>query len=79
MWSFMASVFIFIGLVFVLGLWQRRTRQHVQNAAKTVDQQISAAAEVAQRRHVQRFGRASTDLQIHALNGASSGHIHSKP
>lgn len=69
MWSFAASVGIFAVLVLVLAMWQRRSRQDARNATQTVDQQISAAAEIAQRRHVQRFGRASTDLQIQALNG----------
>lgn len=69
MWSFLASVFIFVGLVVVLGFWQRRMRQTRQHATATVDQQIHAAVEIAQRRHVKRFGRASTDLQLHALNG----------
>lgn len=68
MWSFIASVLVFTVLVVSLGLWQRRTRRNVKHATAEVDQQIHAAAEVAQRRHVQRFGRASTDLQ-HTLNG----------
>lgn len=79
MWSFMASVIIFVALVLILGLWQRRTRKTVQSAHNTVDEQITAAAQVAQRRHVQRFGRASTDLQLHALNGAGHSHVHNKP
>lgn len=69
MWSFVTSVVIFIVLVVGLGLWQRRTRRVRRDVSAEVDQQIAAAAEVAQRRHMQRFGRASTDLK-HTLNGA---------
>lgn len=70
MWSFIASVLIFVILVIALGLWQRRTRRNVKATTAEVDQQIHAAAEVAQRRHVQRFGRASTDL-AHTLAGSA--------
>jgi len=76
MWSSITSVAIFIVLVVVLGLWQRRTRRTIKAASVTVDQQIHAAAEVAQRRHVQRFGRASTDL-TQTLNGAGPVHLKS--
>jgi len=76
MWSFIASITIFVVLVVCLGLWQRRTRRNVKHVAREVDQQIHAAAEVAQRRHVQRFGRASTDL-THTLNGAGPVHLKS--
>lgn len=76
MWSFITSVTVFVILVVCLGLWQRRTRRNVKLAAAEVDQQIHAAAEVAQRRHVQRFGRASTDL-THTLNGSGPVHLKS--
>lgn len=74
MWSSIASVTIFVVLVVALGLWQRRTRRNIKHASVAVDQQIHAAAEVAQRRHVQRFGRASTDL-THTLSGAGPVHL----
>lgn len=76
MWSFITSVTIFAVLVVALGLWRRRTRRNVKTAAVAVDQQIHAAAEIAQRRHVQKFGRASTDL-THTLNGAGPVHLKS--
>lgn len=76
MWSSIASIAIFVVLVIALGLWQRRTRRTIKRASAAVDQQINAAAEVAQRRHVQRFGRASTDL-TQTLNGASPVHLKS--
>lgn len=76
MWSFIISVIIFVVLVVVLALWQRRTRRSIQHATVEVEQQIHAAAEVAQRRHVQRFGRASTDLTHTLSNGT---HAHLKP
>jgi hypothetical protein len=75
MWSFLASVIIFTVLVVGLGLWRRFTRREIMLVAKDVNQQIHEVAEVAQRRHVQRFGRASTDLQ-HTLNGAANGAAH---
>lgn len=73
MWTFIASITIFTVLVACLGLWQRRTWRTVKHVAHEVDQQIHVAAEVAQRRHVQRFGRMSTDL-THTLNGAHPTH-----
>jgi len=76
MWSSIASIAIFVVLVIALGLWQRRTRRTIKRASAAVDQQIHAAAEVAQRRHVQRFGRASTDL-AQTLNGAGPVHLKS--
>jgi hypothetical protein len=68
MWSFIASVVVFVTLIVALRLWQRRQHQRVQGQVAVVDQQIYDVAEVAQRRHVQRFGRASTDL-TNTLNG----------
>jgi len=76
MWSFVASVLIFTVLVVGLGLWQRRTRRTIRTTTAAVDQQIHEVAEVAQRRHVQRFGRASTDL-AHTLNSAGTVHLKS--
>jgi hypothetical protein len=70
MWSFLASVTVFIVFVVGLGLWRRLTRREIKRVIVNVDQQINDAAEVAQRRHVQRFGRASTDL-TQTLNGAA--------
>jgi hypothetical protein len=70
MWSFLASVIVFVVLVVGLGLWRHFTRREIKQATASVDQQINDAAEVAQRRHVQRFGRASTDL-TQTLNGSA--------
>ena len=70
MWSFLASVIVFLTLIAGLGTWQWRTRRVTKAANVQVDQQINEVAEVAQRRHKQRFGRASTDLEP-ALNGAA--------
>lgn len=75
MWSFIASVVVFLLLIGGLGFWQRRTRRVIQRESAEVDQQIYNAAEVAQRRHVRRFGRASTDLDQTlktAFRGAAS-------
>ncbi len=74
MWSFIISVLIFVVLVGSLWLWQRKSRRTTKAATAVVDEQINASAEVAQRRHVERFGRASTDL-VHTLNGAGHAHI----
>ena len=71
MWSFIASVVVFVVLIIALRLWQRRQRQHVQGQVAVVDQQIQDVAEVAQRRHVQRFGRPNTDL-TNSLNGRTA-------
>lgn len=59
MWSFITSVVMFLVLVGLLRLWQRHNRQQFPSIA---DPQIYGVAEVAQRLHVQRFGRASTDV-----------------
>jgi len=69
MWSFITSVIVFFALIIMLRLWQKRQRRHIQSEVAVVDQQIHDVAEVAQRRHVQRFGRANTDL-ANTLNGA---------
>lgn len=69
MWSFIASVIVFVVLGIGLLLWRHATKKKVTIERAQVDQQINAAAEVAQRRHKQRFGRASTDLND-SLNGA---------
>lgn len=69
MWSFIASVIVFVVLVVALRLWQYRQRRAIKVETAIVDQRIHDAAEVAQRRHVQRFGRASTDL-ANTMNGA---------
>ncbi len=68
MWSFITSVVVFVALIVALRLWQRRQRRQIQDQVAVVDQQICDVAEVAQRRYVKRFGRASTDLN-HTLNG----------
>lgn len=70
MWSFLASVTVFIVFIVGLGLWRQFTRREIKHVIVNVDQQINVAAEVAQRRHVQRFGRSSTDL-TQTLNGAA--------
>jgi hypothetical protein len=60
--SFIVSILVFIVMVGGLGVWQHRTRRSIKEENSHVEHQIEAAAEVAQRRHVRRFGRASTDL-----------------
>jgi len=62
MWSFLISAGLFLALVLGLGLWQYRTRKTTKHAAQQVDQEIFRAAEIAQRRHVQRFGKENTGL-----------------
>jgi Flp pilus assembly protein TadB len=63
MWSFLASVIVFVVLVSGLALWQRRTRKTIKIETAIVDQEMSNAAEIVQRRHRERFGRASTGLK----------------
>lgn len=77
MWSFIASVIVFLALVGGLGLWQRFTRRTVKNQTTVVDQEIQNAAEIAQRRHKQRFGRESTGL-MQALAHADNTGPHTK-
>lgn len=67
--SFLISVIAFVALALSLGVWRHVTKKTTKNQAAQVDRQIVQAAEVAQRRHKQRFGRASTDLN-NSLNGA---------
>lgn len=61
--SFLVSVIMFVVLVGGLAFWQRRVRRTVQVDTSKIDREISNAAEIAQRRHKQRFGRASTGLE----------------
>ena len=81
MWSFIGSVILFVVLGVVLILWRHVTKKKLSVEREQIDQQINAAAEVAQRRHKSKFGRASTDLND-SLNGAvpRNGHriAHSK-
>lgn len=74
MQSFFISVAVFVVLVVGLALWQRRTRRTSKHDGARIDEQIHLAAEVAQRRHVRVFGRASTDIQT-TLNGHASAPI----
>lgn len=61
--SFFISIGIFLVLVSSAGVWQYRQRKDVKIQTAQLDQEIARSAEVAQRRHVQRFGRASTDIE----------------
>jgi uncharacterized membrane protein len=63
MQSFIVSVIVFVVLVLVLAFWQRRVRRTVEVDTSKIEHEINAAAEIAQRRHKQRFGRASTGLE----------------
>ena len=72
--SFIVSILVFVTMVGGLGIWQHHTRRSIKEENSHVEQQIEAAAEVAQRRHVRRFGRSSTDLDAtikHALHHAT--------
>lgn len=60
--QFFVSITIFLVLCAGAGIWQHRTRRVREAITAQVDQTIMATAEIAQRRHVERFGRASTDL-----------------
>lgn len=62
MWSFIGSAAAFVLLVVALGLWQYRIRKNHKNMIQAVDQEIHRAAEVAQRRHKQRYGKEDTGL-----------------
>ena len=71
MQSFLISVVVFSLLVIGFGLWHRWSRRAASPGSERVDEYINSAAEVAQRRHVQHFGRASTDLQ-QTMNGRAT-------
>jgi uncharacterized protein YneF (UPF0154 family) len=77
MWSFIASVIVFLVLISGFGFWQRITRRQTKSNAPIVDQQIQSVAEVAQRRHKQRFGRESTGI-MEILNPDPGTGPHSK-
>jgi len=62
MWSFLVSVIVFVTLIGGLGLWQYRLRKTTKNEAARVDQEIHKVAEIAQRRHVRRYGKEDTGL-----------------
>lgn len=70
MWSFVASIVIFLGLIGGLGIWQRATRRQIREQAEATERQIAQAAEVAQRRFVQRYGHADPDLH-RAITGTN--------
>jgi hypothetical protein len=74
MWSFIASVLMFLGMVGGLGAWQRTARRAIREQAAATERQIARAAEVAQRRHLRRYGSTSQDLTTalqnhHQANG----------
>lgn len=72
--SFLVSVIVFASLIIIFGLWHRWSRRAPTPGSERISESINEAAEVAQRRHVQRFGRASTDLQ-QTMNGHVSKHL----
>jgi hypothetical protein len=78
MWSFILSIAMFITLVGGLGFWQRTTRRALREQVAATEHQIARAAEVAQRRHRQRYGSInpvlakavpSQPIPTHPVNG----------
>lgn len=74
MGSFLVSIIVFVVAGIALVIWKRVTRKRFKIEVAHLDEQLAKVAEVAQRRHKKRFGRASTDLSasftITANNGA---------
>lgn len=62
MGSFLVSIIVFVLAGIALVIWKRKTRSASQIETRVLDESIAEVAKVAQRRHKQRFGRASTDL-----------------
>lgn len=70
MLSFLISVLLFVGFIGGMGFWQRAARRQVQAQLEATERQIARAAEVAQRRYVQRYGHTDPDLH-RTINGAN--------
>ena len=62
MWSFVLSVLMFLGFVGGLGIWQRTSRRAQRAALAVTEQQIAQAVQVAQRRHLRRYGSTHPEL-----------------
>lgn len=62
MWSFIASILMFAGLVSGLGLWQRNARRELRAQDAATNHQIAHAAAIAQRRYTRRHGGAHPAL-----------------
>jgi hypothetical protein len=68
MWSFVSSISVFLVLLVVLGCVQYRARKAARGESSRVDEEMQRAGQIAQRRHVLRFGKEDTGLH-EALNG----------
>jgi hypothetical protein len=71
--SFLVSIIVFIVAGIALGIWKHATRKRFKIEVAHLDEQIAEVAEVAQRRHKKRFGRASTDLNASFTITANGG------
>ena len=64
--SFLLSMAVFILLVGGLGLWQNFWSRALRAQVNKVDRALSRAAQIAQRRHTQRFGEAHPQIPVTA-------------
>lgn len=62
MWSLIASILMFAGLVSGLELWQRNVRRELRAQDAATNHQIARATAIAQRRHIHRHGGAHPAL-----------------
>lgn len=61
-WSFIATVLFFTIIVVAAVVAHHRQRRHEEHAYRESERAILEAGEVAQRRHVDKFGREDTGL-----------------
>lgn len=62
MWSFVATLVLFLIVTISAAVMHHRQRKKMDVAFEQSERAIREAGEVAQRRHVQRFGREDTGL-----------------
>lgn len=74
MGSFLISIIVFVVAGIALVIWKRVTRKRFKIEIAHLDEQLAEVAEVAQRRHKKRFGRASTDLNASFTITANGAH-----
>jgi hypothetical protein len=63
MWSFIATLILFLVVTVSAAFAHARQRKRMDDAFHESEKAIIAAGEVAQRRHTQRFGREDSGLQ----------------
>lgn len=62
MWSLLGTILFFALLILLSAVAQHRRDKETKIETKRVSKEIESAAEVAQRRHRQKYGRDDTGL-----------------